>query len=36
MYGANPAITHPIHMHKRVGFLKSLVDAGNIEVGDFT
>ena len=34
--GPNPAIKHPIPMHKRVGFLKSLVTAENIEVGDFT
>ncbi|MEP9386417.1 CatB-related O-acetyltransferase [Mesorhizobium sp. KR9-304] len=34
--GPNPGIKHPIPMHSRVGFLKSLVTADNIEVGDFT
>ena len=34
--GPNPGIKHPIPMHKRVGFLKPLVSAENIEVGDFT
>lgn len=34
--GPNPAIKHPIPMHPRVGFLKSLVSALNIEIGDFT
>ena len=32
----NPAIKHPIPMHPRVGFLKPLVDAANIEIGEFT
>jgi len=32
----NPEIKHPISMHPRVGFLKPLVTAENIEVGDFT
>lgn len=36
MTGPNPAIKHPILMHKRVGFLKPLVTAENIEIGDFT
>lgn len=36
MHGPNPSIKHPMSMHKRVGFLKPLVDAGNIEIGDFT
>ncbi|GAA4128352.1 CatB-related O-acetyltransferase [Aminobacter aganoensis] len=36
MLGPNPSIKHPMPMHKRVGFLKALVDAENIEVGDFT
>lgn len=36
MTGPNPAIKHPIPMHPRVGFLKPLVDAPNIEIGDFT
>ena len=31
-----PAIKHPMPMHTRVGFLKPLVDATNIEIGDFT
>ncbi len=34
--GPNPDIKHPIPMHARVGFLKPLVTAENIEVGDFT
>jgi virginiamycin A acetyltransferase len=36
MTGPNPDIKHPIFMHPRVGFLKALVDAPNIEIGDFT
>ena len=36
MTGPNPDIKHPIAMHKRVGFLKPLVTAENIEIGDFT
>jgi virginiamycin A acetyltransferase len=36
MTGPNPGIKHPIPMHPRVGFLKPLVDAPNIEIGDFT
>ncbi len=36
MDGPNPGIKHPIPMHKRVGFLKPLVTAPNIEIGDFT
>ena len=36
MNGPNPSIKHPMPMHKRIGFLKPLVDAGNIEIGDFT
>jgi virginiamycin A acetyltransferase len=35
-HGPNPHIKHPIPMHPRVGFLKALVDAPNIEIGDFT
>ena len=34
--GPNPSIKHPIQMHPRIGFLKALVDAPNIEIGDFT
>jgi virginiamycin A acetyltransferase len=34
--GPNPKIKHPIPMHMRVGFLKPLVTAENIEIGDFT
>lgn len=34
--GPHPELKHPIPMHKRVGFLKPLVTADNIEVGDFT
>lgn len=36
MTGPNPDIKHPMPMHTRVGFLKPLVDAPNIEIGDFT
>lgn len=36
MHGPNPEIKHPIPMHHRVGFLKPLVEAPNIEIGDFT
>ena len=36
MYGPKPEIKHPIEMHPRVGFLGPLVDAPNIEVGDYT
>lgn len=36
MTGPNPDIKHPIPMHPRVGFLRPLVTAENIQVGDFT
>jgi len=36
MEAPNPELKHPIPMHKRVGFLKPLVTAENIEVGEFT
>lgn len=36
MHGPKPEIKHPIPMHPRVGFLKPLVTAPNIEVGDYT
>lgn len=36
MDGPNPDIKHPIPMHTRVGFLKPLVTAPNIEIGEFT
>ncbi len=36
MDGPNPDIKHPIPMHTRVGFLKGLVSAPNIEIGDYT
>jgi virginiamycin A acetyltransferase len=36
MDGPKPEIKHPIDMHPRVGFLKSLVTAPNIEIGDYT
>jgi virginiamycin A acetyltransferase len=36
MHGPNPDIKHPIQMHPRVGFLKPLVDAPNVEIGEFT
>ncbi len=32
----HPEIKHPIPMHPRVGFLKPLVSAPNVEIGDFT
>src|SRR5262245_45024189 len=34
--GPNPSIKHPIPMHVRVGFLKPLVTAPNIEIGEYT
>ncbi len=36
MNGPKPEIKHPIPMHPRVGFLKPLVTAPNIEIGEFT
>lgn len=36
MTGPNPDLKHPVPMHHRVGFLKPLITAENIEVGDFT
>lgn len=36
MHGPNPDIKHPLPVHPRVGFLKPLVQAANIEIGDFT
>ena len=36
MQGPNPSLKHPMPLHTRVGFLKPLVTAENIEVGDFT
>ena len=36
MPGPNPSIKHPMPAHRRVGFLKPLVDAENVEVGEFT
>lgn len=36
MHGPNPDIRHPMPLHPRVGFLKPLVDAENIGIGDFT
>ncbi len=36
MHGPKPEIKHPIPMHPRVGFLRSLVTAPNIIVGDYT
>jgi virginiamycin A acetyltransferase len=36
MTGPNPDLKHPLPLHKRVGFLKPLVAAENIEIGDFT
>jgi len=36
MYGPKPELKHPIAMHQRVSFLKPLVDAPNIEIGEYT
>lgn len=36
MHGPNPDLKHPMPLHRRVGFLKPLIDADNIEIGDFT
>jgi len=36
MHGPKPELKHPIAMHQRVGFLKPLVDAPNIEIGEYT
>ena len=36
MDGPNPAIKHPMPLHTRVGFLKPLIEAPNVEIGDFT
>lgn len=36
MNGPNPALKHPIQMQTRVGFLKPLIEAPNIEIGDYT
>jgi virginiamycin A acetyltransferase len=34
--GPRPELKHPVPLHTRVGFLKPLVTAENIEIGDFT
>jgi virginiamycin A acetyltransferase len=34
--GPRPELKHPIPLHTRVGFLKPLVTAENIEIGDYT
>lgn len=34
--GPKPNIKHPIAMHPRVVFLKPLVEAENVEIGDYT
>ena len=36
MNGPDPAEKHPMDGQSRVGFLKPLVDAPNIEIGDYT
>lgn len=36
MSGPKPEVKHPLDMHKRVGFLKPLVDAPNVEIGEYT
>jgi virginiamycin A acetyltransferase len=36
MQGPNPSVKHPMPLHPRVGFLKPLVSAPNIEIGDYT
>jgi len=34
--GPRPELKHPMPMHPRVGFLKPLVDAPNVEIGEYT
>lgn len=34
--GPDPHIKHPVPMHPRVGFLKPLVEAENVEIGEYT
>lgn len=36
MAGPNPHTRHPLALHPRVGFLKPLVDAENVEIGEYT
>lgn len=36
MHGPDPDTIHPLPVHPRVGFLKPLVKASNIEIGEFT
>ncbi|WP_309083833.1 CatB-related O-acetyltransferase [Chelativorans sp.] len=36
MHGPRPELKHPLMMHPRVGFLKPLVDAPNVEIGEYT
>lgn len=36
MHGPDPAESYPVEQHRRVGFLKPLVNAPNIEIGDYT
>lgn len=35
-HGPRPEIKHPLPMHRRVGFLRPLVDRPNIEIGEYT
>lgn len=36
MHGPDPLNPYPMPQHRRVGFLKPLIKAENIEIGDFT
>jgi virginiamycin A acetyltransferase len=36
MHGPDPATRHPLTAHPRVGFLKPLVSAPNVEIGEYT
>lgn len=36
MNGPDPSTKHPMQDHPRVGFLRPLVDAPNIEIGDYS
>jgi virginiamycin A acetyltransferase len=36
MHGPDPSVKHPMTGHPRVGFLKPLVSAPNIDIGDYT
>jgi len=36
MTGPDPTCPHPLEGHRRVGFLKPLIDRPNIEIGEYT